>query len=233
MKKKCIIIPALNESENIAAVMEGIRKHSQADIIVIDDGSMDSTNIRAREAGARVIRHPFNMGYGVALQTGYKYAVRKNYDLLAQIDADGQHDPKYLPLLFDQVELGKCDVALGSRFLGKGKYKAGLWKTVGIGFFRFLIWLACGKKITDPTSGYQCLNRIVFEEFAKDLFPTDYPDADVILMLYRMGYRVQEVPVTMMPNPLGKSMHRGIFRLMYYFFKMCLSFFVTLLREKK
>ena len=87
MKKKCIIIPALNESENIAAVMEGIREHSQADIIVIDDGSMDSTNIRAAEAGARVIRHPYNMGYGVALQTGYKYAVKKNYDLLAQIDA--------------------------------------------------------------------------------------------------------------------------------------------------
>lgn len=231
--KKCIIIPAFDEEDSIASVIEGIKTHSDADIIIIDDGSVDRTSIRAREAGARVIRHPFNMGYGVALQTGYKYAVRKSYDLLAQIDADGQHDPRYLPALFDQVGLGESDVAIGSRFLGEGSFRAGLAKTIGIGFFRLLIWLACGKKITDPTSGYQCLNRKVFEVFTQDIFPCDYPDADVILMLYRMGYRVKEVPVTMMPNPLGKSMHRGLFRLMYYFFKMCLSFFVTLLREKK
>ena len=112
-------------------------------------------------------------------------------------------------------------------------FRAGLAKTIGIGFFRFLIWVACKRKITDPTSGYQCLSRKVFEGFTKDLFPTDYPDADVILMLFRVGYRIREVPVSMMQNPAGKSMHRGIFRLMYYFFKMCLSFFVTLLREKK
>ena len=232
MNKECIIIPAFNEEDSIAAVIKGIRKYSDADVIVIDDGSAGSTRARAREAGARVIRHPYNMGYGVALQTGYKYALKENYDLLVQMDADGQHDPRYIPNLFTPVESGETDVAIGSRFLGEGDYRAGPAKTIGIRFFRFLIWIACGKKITDPTSGYQCLGRKVFEAFTGDLFPTDYPDADVILMLFRMGYRVQEVPVAMLPNPAGRSMHRGLFRLMYYFFKMCLSFFVTILREK-
>lgn len=232
-KKKCIIVPALNESENIVDVLEDIRQHSDADIVVIDDGSKDSTGKKAAETGARVLRHPFNMGYGVALQTGYKWALNKDYDFLLQMDADGQHDPKYIPALFEEVENGGSDVAIGSRFLIKGGYKAGIAKTIGINFFRMIIWMACRKRITDPTSGYQCLNRKVFKEFSKDLFPIDYPDADVILMLFRMGHKVKEVPVTMLPNPTGKSMHRGIFRLMYYFFKMCLSFFVTLLREKK
>ena len=232
MKKKCIIIPAYYEEESIGSVIAGIRRHSEADIVVIDDGSADGTGLKAAEAGAQVIRHPFNLGYGVALQTGYKWALRRGYDFLVQMDADGQHDPKYIPALFEQVEEGGSDVAIGSRFLVKGGYEAGISKTVGISFFRILIRLACRERITDPTSGYQCLDQKVFAEFSKDLFPTDYPDADVILMLFRMGYRVREVPVTMIPNPLGKSMHRGIFRLMYYFFKMCLSFFVTLLREK-
>ena len=233
MKKKCIIIPAFNEEDSVVGVIEGIRQYSDAEIIVIDDGSAGSTGARARQAGARVIRHPYNMGYGVALQTGYKYAAMKGYELLVQLDADGQHDPKYIPKLFEQVESGESDVAIGSRFLGEGDFRAGPAKTIGIGFFRLLIWIACRKKITDPTSGYQCLSRKVFEEFTKDLFPTDYPDADVILMLFRMGYRVKEVPVAMMQNPEGRSMHRGVFRLSYYFFKMCLSFLVTLLREKR
>jgi glycosyltransferase involved in cell wall biosynthesis len=232
-KKKCIIVPAFDESENIAAVLKDIREYSDAEIVVVDDGSKDRTGSKAAAAGVTVIRHPFNMGYGVALQTGYKWALKKGYEFLVQIDADGQHDPKYIPALFEEVEKGQSDVAIGSRFLIKGGYEAGPAKTIGIGFFRILIWIACRKRITDPTSGYQCLNRTVFGAFTKDLFPTDYPDADVILMLYRMGYRVREVPVTMVPNPTGRSMHRGIFRLMYYFFKMGLSFFVTILREKK
>jgi glycosyltransferase involved in cell wall biosynthesis len=232
MNKKCIIIPAFNEEENIASVIAGIKNQTDADIIVIDDGSIDLTAKKAGKAGAYVIRHPFNMGYGVALQTGYKYAVKKKYDLLLQMDGDGQHYPNAIPEFYKQIESGKCDVVLGSRFLGKGNYKAGILKTIGIGLFSLVIKITCGERITDPTSGYQCLNSKVFTFFTKDSFPCDYPDANIIIILHRMGFTIKEIPVVMNVNPAGQSMHKGFFTLVYYFFKVFLSIFITLIREK-
>ena len=232
MKKKCIIIPALNEEENIASVIAGIKNQTDADIIVIDDGSKDFTAEKAGKAGAFVIRHPFNMGYGAALQTGYKYAVKKKYDFLLQIDGDGQHEPNAIPEFFKQIESDKLDVVLGSRFLGEGNYKAGALKTIGIGLFSFIIQVICGERITDPTSGYQCLNSKVFTFFTQDSFPCDYPDANIIIMLHRMGFTIKEIPVVMDVNPAGRSMHKGFFTLVYYFFKVFLSIFIALIREK-
>jgi hypothetical protein len=231
VKNKCIIIPAYNEEKNIVSVIEDIRKYHSGDIVVIDDGSQDVTSSLAREAGAFVIRHPFNMGYGVALQTGYKYAVEKNYDILLQIDGDGQHSAKFIPELFSQVESADCDVAIGSRFLSESQYRAGFLKSIGIKLFRKIILLITGEKITDPTSGYQCLNRSVFEFFTNDTFPCDYPDANVFIMLHRSGFKIKEIPVEMMPNPEGRSMHRGFFTISYYFFRVFLSIFITLIRK--
>jgi glycosyltransferase involved in cell wall biosynthesis len=230
-KDKCIIIPSYNEKKNIVSVIENIRRYSEADIIVIDDGSDDGTSAVSREAGAFVLRHPFNMGYGAALQTGYKYAVENNYNILLQIDGDGQHSAKYIPELFSQVENYDCDVAIGSRFLGESQYRAGFRKSAGIKLFRKIIWLITGESITDPTSGYQCLNSKVFNFFTKDTFPCDYPDANVIIMLHRAGFKIREIPVEMTLNPDGRSMHRGIFTISYYLFKMFLSIFVVLIRR--
>lgn len=234
MNKKCIIIPAYNEGNNIPSVIRDIREYSgDADIIVIDDGSKDFTTTIAQEAGAFVIRHPFNMGYGVALQTGYKYAVGKNYDVLVQMDGDGQHKAKYIPELFKRAECKDCDVVIGSRFLGRDQYKAGFLRSVGIRIFRHIIWMTTGERITDPTSGYQCLKRRVFEFFTEDNFPWDYPDANVIIMLHRAGFKMKEFPVEMTPNPEKRSMHRGIFTISYYLFKVFLSIFITLIRKNK
>ncbi|MCP4349058.1 MAG: glycosyltransferase family 2 protein [Desulfobacterales bacterium] len=231
MKKKCVIIPAFNEEDNIASVIDGIKKYSDADIIVIDDGSKDITVEKASQAGAFVIPHPFNMGYGVALQTGYKYAVKKKYDFLLQIDGDGQHNPNTIPEFFRLVESGECDVVIGSRFLIKENYDVGILKTLGFYLFRYVIRIITNRQITDPTSGYQCLNRKVFKLFTDDTFPWDYPDTNIIIMLHRMGFIVKEIPVSMNPNPLGRSMHRGLFNISYYFFKMFLSIFIILIRE--
>lgn len=232
MKKKCIIIPAFNEEENIASVIAGIKNQIDADVIVIDDGSKDTTAEKAMEAGVFLIRHPFNMGYGVSLQTGYKYAAKKKYDFLLQMDGDRQHDPKYIPELFNQVESGKCDVVIGSRFLGEGNYRAGGLKSIGISLFSFIIQITSGERITDPTSGFQCLNRKIFTFFTQDSFPCDYPDANIIIMLQRMGFKIKEIPVTMNPNPTGRRMHQGITTISYYLFKMFLSIFITLIRKK-
>jgi len=136
----CIIIPTYNEEGNISSVIKNIRKYSDADIIVIDDGSNDLTSAVARKSKAFVIRHPFNMGYGVALQTGYKYALENNYDVLLQIDGDGQHNPAHIPELFNQVENSNCDVVIGSRFLAQSDYEAGFLKSLGIKLFRYIIW---------------------------------------------------------------------------------------------
>ncbi len=232
MKKKCIIIPAFNEQDHIATVITGIKQYHAADIVVIDDGSKDHTAKNARTAGALVLRHPFNMGYGVALQTGYKFAVQHQYDVLLQMDGDGQHDPKNIPDFFSAMETDEWDVIIGSRFLGDRRYQAGVLKSIGIGLFRYVIRVISGKKITDPTSGYQCMNRKVFTTFTEDSFPCDYPDANIIIMLHRQGFRIKEIPVTMIPNPAGRSMHRGILTKIYYFFKIFLAIFMVLLRGK-
>jgi glycosyltransferase involved in cell wall biosynthesis len=232
MNKKCIIIPVYNEEKNIAAVISDIRKHCKIDIVVIDDGSTDSTVEVARKAGAFIIRHPFNLGYGVALQTGYKYALKNDYDLLVQMDGDGQHKPAFIPGLIAEVESGACDVVIGSRFLGENRYEAGFLKSLGIHLFRHTIQLITGEEITDPTSGYQCLSRKVFEYFAEDHFPYDYPDANVIIMLHRAGFKIKEIPAEMLPNPEKRSMHQGVITISYYFFKIFLSIFITLIKKK-
>ena len=232
MYKKCIIIPAYNEARNIINVINGIRNVTDVDIFIIDDGSKDTTAQRARQAGAYVISHPFNMGYGVALQTGYKYALRHGYDILLQIDGDGQHIPDAIPDFFRSIETGNCDVLIGSRFLGKAGYHPSLLKSIGIFLFKVIIRFINRARITDPTSGYQCMTKEVFRIFTDDSFPCDYPDTNIIIRLHRMGFKVKELPVDMRENPEGRSMHKGPVTILYYFFTMFLSIFISLISSR-
>ena len=227
-----VIIPAYNEAERIASTVTGIKKFTDADIIVVSDGSIDNTINEARQAGASVLELPFNLGYGAALQTGYKYALKKGYRFAVQMDADGQHNPSAIQSLIKPVLNNEVDIALGSRFLDRGNYRTPVIRRIGIFFFSFITRVLTGKKVTDPTSGFQALNRKVMEFYASDAYPVDYPDADVIIMLYRKGLKFKEVPVTM-KRVVGKlSMHSG-FKPFYYIFKMLLSIFVTLLRSRR
>ena len=197
----------------------------------MDDGSNDDTASEARAAGARVIELPFNLGYGAALQTGFKYALDKGYEFAVQMDADGQHDPLSIEALISPVLKDEVDVVIGSRFLDKGNYKAPFVRRMGMYFFGIITSVVTGRRITDPTSGFQALNKKVMEFYASDAYPADYPDADVIIMLYRQGFRFKEVPV-IMHNAAKRSMHGGILKPLYYIFKMMLSIFVTLLRKE-
>jgi len=232
MKKQAIIIiPAYNEEENIAGVINGIKDVvPDADILVVNDGGQDRTAEIVQELGELVINLPYNMGYGVALQTGFKYALQKGYGYAVQMDADGQHDPKDIPMLLDVVLSGEADVVIGSRFLDGGEYRATPVRRLGMLVFGFLASLIIGQKITDPTSGYQALNMNGLRFYASDYYPIDFPDADVIIMLHRSGLKVKEIPVTMYPSTQGTSMHSGL-KPLYYIFKMFLSIFVTLLRK--
>ena len=238
MKETLLLIPAFNEEKRIGSVIQGVKeKYPSLDIAVIDDGSSDDTRKRAEEAGVHVISHPYNLGYGVALQTGYKYALKKRYEWAVQMDGDGQHDPEYIRVLLDAVRKEKADLAIGSRFLeirgpdqNRLPYRAPLIRRFGMWLFGTIASVLIRQKVTDPTSGYQAMNRKVLEWVASDQFPWDYPDADVIIMLHRAGFRILEVPVQMYENREKKSMHSG-WKPIYYVFKMLLSIFVTLLRK--
>ena len=229
-KDVVIIIPAYHEAGRIGQTILGIRKHTDIPIVVINDGSKDNTAAEAEEAGATVIALPFNLGYGGALQTGFKYALRKGYTLVVQMDADGQHDPAYILPLLEDVRSDKVDVAIGSRFLGRGDYRTTIFKRTGMVFLSVIASAITRQKITDPTSGFQALNKKAMEFYATEVYPMDFPDADVLVMLYRKGIRFWEVPVRMNQSTKGKTMHSGIVPL-YYLFKMVLSIFVTLLRK--
>lgn len=231
MKSTIVIIPAFNEGKRISSVVAGVRDSlPDAVVVVVDDCSRDDTAVVARQSGALVVSHPFNMGYGAAIQTGYKYARNKDYDFLVQLDADGQHDPTCIPSLLAPVVAGEADIAIGSRFLGNS-YRPPLTRRLGMGLFRTIVTLVTRREVTDTTSGFQAFNSNVIQFFATDIFPVDYPDADMLIMLHRAGFSITEVPVRMFENSEGKSMHSGL-KPLYYIFKMLLSICVTLMRER-
>jgi glycosyltransferase involved in cell wall biosynthesis len=231
--KPLVLVPAFNEAARIARVLAGVRAAvPDAAIVVVDDGSSDDTVAVARAAGARVVRLPFNLGAGVAAQTGYKLAVREGYDCVVHLDADGQHEPADIPLLLGVVARGEADVAIGSRFLGGNTgYRAGLLRRSGMSVFRFLTWLLTGLRFTDVTSGFRAFSGAVVAFVATEWYPTDYADADVLITLRRAGFRLKEVPVRMYPRAGGRSMHAGL-RPVYYVFKMLLSVTLAPLRRE-
>jgi hypothetical protein len=227
-----VVIPAYNEADGIANVIDGVRKADPTlAVLVVDDGSADDTAGEARRAGAAVVRLPVNLGYGHALQTGYKYALRCGFDRVVQLDGDGQHEPADIPKLLAVLDRGGVDVALGSRFLSDVGYQPGMTRATGMRLFRCLAFLATRRRFSDVTSGYQALARDVLQFFATERYPADYPDADVLIMLIRAGYRVEEVPVRMYAKRGGRTMHAGL-RPIYYTFKMLLSMLLMLLRDE-
>lgn len=232
--KAIIVIPAYNEEGNIGPLIHKIRgKLPDIDILIIDDGSVDRTARVAKKAGVLVTCLPFNMGYGAALQTGFKYALKKRYQYVVQMDADGQHDPESVIALLNEIRKESVDVVIGSRFLhSSGSYKTTLSRKIGMGLFGKVAAMVTGQHVSDPTSGFQALNRDALRFYASRFYPVDYPDADVLIMLYRAGLRIREIPVIMHARQQGQSMHSGL-RPLYYIFKMFLSMFVTLLRKDK
>ncbi len=227
-----VIIPAYNEEPTVARVIAGARQHApQADVVVVDDGSTDRTAEVARAAGATVISHPINLGDGAARQTGFKYAFRRGYERVVQLDGDGQHDPACIPDLLAALRPGVADVVIGSRFLEDKGYKAQPVRRVGMILFSAIASLVTGQRITDPTSGYRAMTREVVSLYVTDAYPQHYPDADVLITSHFAGFRIIEVPVRMFQNVTGKSIHSG-WRPAYYVFKMLLSIFVNLLRKR-
>ncbi len=227
-----VVIPAFNEERRIGGVVRGVRRAlgRQGDIVVVNDGSSDATSARAREAGAAVIELPFNLGYGAALRAGYSYALKKGYDVVLQMDGDGQHDPSAIPALVEPILEGRAHVVIGSRFLGAASYPVPLARRIGQRLFSTILRGLTGKSVSDPTSGYQAIHRDVFALYVSDEFPSDYPDADVLLLLYYRGFNFCEVPATFHSGEKGKTMHAG-WKPLYYVMKMLLSMLMVAWRH--
>ena len=212
-----VFIPAWNEADAVAGVIAGVRDHlPDADVLVIDDGSTDATAARAAEAGATVASLPFNQGLGAALQTGYLYALRGDYDFCAHLDADGQHPPAEVARLLEEVRAGRADLVLGSRYREAGggdqsaetivgeDYEATLSRRIGISIFRFFLTLATRQRFTDTTSGMRAANRRVMELFSENYSP-DFAEIESLQLAVREGLRVEEVPVRMLERVGGSS----------------------------
>jgi glycosyltransferase involved in cell wall biosynthesis len=231
--KKLAIVPALNESGMVARVIREIHRAApDFDILVVDDGSTDTTAAHAEVQGAVVIRHPFNLGIGGAMQSGYKYALRHGYDVAVQIDGDGQHKAEYLPDLLAALhtEGETADMVTGSRFLGDPGYKVPWGRRLGNLIFALVLSLITRRRITDPTSGFRMTNRRGIELFARD-YPHDYPEVEAILMLHAHRLRLHEVHVSMNARGFGKS-SIDYPRSAYYMLKVLLAIFIGLFRRR-
>ena len=230
-----VLMPCYNEQGRITDVIQSIRNAlPSAHIILINDASDDSSADEAALAGATVLTHGCNLGYGAALETGYIYAVENDFDIVLQMDADGQHLAHQLHLLAAPILNDSADLVIGSRYGNSpdGGSASSPIKHFGHRLFAFIVRMLSGLSLSDPTSGFQALNRKALALFSSEEFPCDYPDSDVILMASMSGLRIMEVPVTMKERLGGTSMHDGI-EPFYYAIKMLFSMFVVLLNKPK
>jgi glycosyltransferase involved in cell wall biosynthesis len=230
-QRRVAIVPAFNEEGCIADVIAEIRAFDPGlEVVVIDDGSVDRTAKVARAAGAHVLKLPFNLGIGGAVQTGFRYAHENDFDLAVRVDGDGQHDPAQLDKVIEPVLRGEADIAVGSRYLAaSGGYKSSATRRIGIRILAGTVSMLTRRRITDPTSGFQALNRKAIRLFAAD-YPHDYPEVEGLVMLIRHRLRFCEVPVAMRPRAAGQSSIRALSSV-YYMVKVLLALFVGSFRR--
>jgi len=231
--KLIVIIPAYNEEHSVETVINQIPKDipgiAALEIVVIDDGSSDeTTKAAAKTKKATVITLPYNLGIGGAVQTGFIYAQRKNYDVVLRIDGDGQHRPEDIPKLLEPIMAQEADTVIGSRFLkGQGSYPVSS-RWLGQRLIALLTSLIIRQKITDSTSGFRCYNKQSIA-LLNEYYPADYPEPEEIIFLRKNKFRIQEVRIKMQERQEGSSSLTTI-NSFYYLIKVILALFISMLR---
>lgn len=222
MKEKILfVIPAHNEEKNIKNVINDIKKNvPTADVAVINDWSTDKTEQIVSKEDVILLNMPFNVGYAMAVQTGIKYAYYNNYDYVIQFDGDGQHLASEAKKILDKALNTNSDIVIGSRFLKPTDYNHPLFRRIGTKTFSLIIKWFCKKTITDPTSGFQCLNKAVIKRYSRMQGYPEFPDANLIIEMLLEGFKIEEESVIMKENNTGVSMHSGIIKPIKYVVKM-------------
>lgn len=226
-----VIMPAWNEQESIANSIADLRvKAPWVDLVVINDGSRDSTSRVAKNAGAFVIDLPYNMGVGAAMRTGYKYAQRMDYDVALQMDADGQHLPEYIDVLIEGLE--RADIVIGSRFAESDSYKVIGPRKWAMQILSFMFTRISGEKFTDVTSGFRACNRKGINQYC-EFFPAEYlgDTIDSTVMAIRAGCTVIQVPVEMRERQGGVPSSSPL-KSAVYLVRSFFSFGISMTRKK-
>lgn len=227
-----IIVPAFNEEAAVGNVVREIHAVvPDVAVLVIDDCSADGTAVAARNAGAEVLSLPHHLGLGGGVQAGYRLAFELGYEYVIRLDGDGQHDPAYIPLIFDSLKRSGCQMVIGSRFVEpEGEYTS-LARSWGIRFFRFILRPILGREVRDPTSGYVGVNYEALVLFSKS-FPLEYPEIEALVVLQRRAFRFQEVPCKMRPRKTGRSTITAA-KSLYYIIHVLLGVFVNILKFER
>ena len=214
-KRVLIIIPAWNEAGSIADVIAEVRDELPAyDVLVVNDGSTDDTERVALAAGARVVSLPYNLGVGGAMRLGYRYAEENDYDIAIQIDADGQHDPRYVPKLIDA--LGEASLVLGARFAGEGDYQVRGPRRWAMGLLSRVLSRMAKTTLNDTTSGFRACDREIIRLFAQ-WYPVEYlgDTVETLVRVIRLGHPVAQVPVAMRPRAAGMPSNSPVKSMIY------------------
>lgn len=227
------IVPAYNEEESIAKVIEDLKNfNNNWDVLIINDGSKDRTSEVARATKqAIVIDLVNNLGIGGAVQTGFKYAAKKGYDIAFQFDGDGQHIAAEASKCVELVASGESDVAIGSRFVKRHKgWKSSYLRRFGIFIFQVLNSILIGQKVTDNTSGLRAYGKEAINFLAND-YPMDYPEPEAVILLGKNGFKIKEV-FTKMQARLGGTTSISIRKGAYYMIKVILAILITSIKPR-
>lgn len=224
-----LLIPAFNEEGAVATVIGELRQlYPELPILVVDDCSADGTRTVALEAGAEVISVPYHLGLGGCVQAGYRLAFDLGFQYVIRLDGDGQHDPAYVGVIRDTLFHSGAQMVIGSRYMNGSGEHTSFARGVGIVFFRWFLALILRKQVHDPTSGYVGVNRQALEVFARS-FPLEYPEIEALVVLQRLTFRFEEVPVKMRPRMAGVSSITAI-RSFYYVLHVLLGVLVNILK---
>ncbi len=192
---KAALIPAYNEESRIAPVILKAKKYVDI-VIVCDDGSTDLTGEISRSLGAYVVRHERNMGYGAALRTLFSEAIRRGVDIAVTLDADGQHDPDFIPRLIEPIEEGNADLVIGSRFI-KGGSAPGIssFRKLALTSLNFLGRKATKLGVSDTQSGMRAYSRQALEVALEAMERGMAVSLGILKEISEAGLRVKEVPI--------------------------------------
>lgn len=226
-----VVVPAWNEEETIGSVIAEIgAKVPSADVLVVNDGSTDNTSCAARAAGARVLDLPLNLGVGGAMRAGFKYAVREGYDLAAQVDADGQHDPRHIPRLWETMQAEDADIVIGARFAGDGQYTVRGPRRWAMAVLARVLSRVTRTRLTDTTSGFKLINARALAVFSAN-YPAEYlgDTVEALVIAARSHLRVRQVGVAMRPRAGGAPSHNP-FKAAVFLLRAFLALFISLSR---